>query len=67
MSNTPQGPSLIDDVRAALIKRRGKYREIAKITGFSYCWIHKFSKGAFPNASYSRLKKLAELFASGTI
>lgn len=65
--STTESPSLIDDVRSALIKRRGKYKEIAKLTGFSYCWINRFSRGEFPNAGYARLKKLAELFASGTI
>ena len=65
--STQQGPSLIDDVRDALNKRRSKWREIAKTADISYTWIAKFCAGKFPNASYARLRKLAELFASGTI
>ena len=65
--STTQGPSLIDDVRTAVIKRAGNYREIERITGISYSWLQKFSQGAFPNASYVKLKTLADLFATGRI
>jgi hypothetical protein len=65
--STQQGPSLIDDVRTALVKRNGRFTEISRLTGISYSWLQKFSVGKFPNASYVKLKTLADLFASGTI
>jgi predicted transcriptional regulator len=67
MPITPETPSLIDECQRMLVKRRGKHREIAKVTGYSYAWIHKLGRGQLKNPSYLRLKRLMELFASGVI
>lgn len=60
-------PSLKDEVRAALLKRKGKFVQISQVTGFSYSWLHKFASGERDNPEYERLRKLAELFATGSI
>lgn len=60
-------PSLKEEVREALRKRKGKFMKIAIATGFSYSWLHKFASGERDNPEYERLRKLAELFATGSI
>lgn len=60
-------PSLKDEVRAALLKRKGKFMKIAIVSGISYSWLHKFASGERDNPEYERLRKLSELFSSGTI
>lgn len=65
--NPPAPPSLKDQVREALIKRKGNFQKIAFASGWSYSSLHQFASGKKDNPSYDRLKKLAELFASGTI
>lgn len=60
-------PSLKQEVREALLKRKGKFMKIAFATGISYSWLHKFASGERDNPEYERLRKLAELFATGSI
>lgn len=60
-------PSLKEEVRTALLKRKGKFMKIAVVSGCSYSWLHQFASGRKDNPSYERLRKLAELFASGAI
>jgi transcriptional regulator with XRE-family HTH domain len=67
MAASAPAPSLKEEVREALLKRKGKFMKIAFATGISYSWLHKFASGERDNPEYERLRKLAEFFAAGTI
>jgi hypothetical protein len=56
-----------EEVRAQLLRRRGKYRQIAELAGVSYSWVEKFARGKIDRPTYLYLRKLADLFATGTI
>lgn len=60
-------PSLADEVRRALHKRKGKFPKVSAATGISHSWLYKFSDGKLLNPSYEYLRRLADLFATGTI
>lgn len=66
-TNPPAPPSLKEEVRSALLKRKGNFQKIAFASGWSYSSLHQFASGKKDNPSYDRLKRLADLFASGTI
>ena len=55
------------EVQALLVKRRGKFREIAKRTGISYSWLSKFASGHIDNPGFDFLRKLSALFSEGTL
>ena len=60
---------LKEEVRQELLKRKGNpgFHKISRISGWSYSSLHQFASGVKDNPSYDRLKRLAELFASGEI
>lgn len=67
MHQESSAPSLKEEVRAALIKRKGNFPKISQLSGWSYSSLHQFADGKKNNPSYDRLKRLADLFASGVI
>lgn len=40
-----------ENTRARLIRKRGKYRQVAELSGVSYSWIQKFAGGKENNPS----------------
>lgn len=55
------------EVQALLVKRRGKFREIAERTGISYSWLSKFASGHISNPGFEFLRRLSALFSDGSI
>lgn len=44
-------------------------RELTKVsseTGLDYSWLHKFSRGLIPGASYERVHQLAAYYRTAT-
>ncbi len=47
---------------ACLQAHKGKWPIVCEETGLDYSWLCKFAQGDIPNASYKRVKKLADYF-----
>ena len=47
-------------------RQSAEKRELSKVseeTGLDYSWLHKFSRGLIPGASYERVNQLATYYA----
>jgi len=51
------------EVREALERKRGAWRQVAADTGVSYSWISQFVRNKIPNPGYATLVKLREELA----
>lgn len=49
-----------DQIKAALLARRGCWREVADKSGVSYSWISKFMNGHIPNPGTRTLTRLQD-------
>lgn len=48
------------EVRAALERKRGVWKQVAADTGVSYSWISQFVRGKIPNPGYATLVRLRD-------
>lgn len=49
------------EVRAALERKRGEWKQIAVDADVSHSWISQFVRGKIPNPGYATLRKLHEM------
>lgn len=54
--------ALDTQVREALEKRRGYWRQVEREAGISYSWLSKFARGCIKNPGVETLKKLQTYF-----
>ena len=45
-------------LRAELVARKGKYRQISRSSGLSYSWLCKFARGRMQNPTMATIGKL---------
>lgn len=50
--------TLDDEIREALIERKGDWHSIANGSGVSYSWLSKFVNERIPNPGYDTLRSL---------
>jgi len=51
------------EVREALERKRGAWRQVAADTGVSYSWISQFVRNKIPNPGYATLVRLRDELA----
>lgn len=51
------------EVREALERKRGVWKQVAADTGVSYSWISQFVRGKIPNPGYVTLIRLRDELA----